>query len=439
VAERMTPLDQCWLQMESPTNPMMITGVLTFAGPVPFDRLLELLRARLVDRYRRFSQRVEASSVGLGASWVPDEDFDLERHVHRIGLPGAGGERELQELVSDLMSLQLDLRRSPWEAHVVEGVGRGFAIVVRIHHCIADGISLARVLLSLADAPPPTPRPRHRPTIHERLARARELASKVVGGSIEALRHPGDVARWVVEETDSAVRLLKLGPDPVTPLRAPLTTRKRCAWSEPLPLEPIKRAGRRDRATINDVLLSVLAGALRSWLLDRDTDVDEIRVFVPVNLRPMDEPLDPSLGNAFSLVVLELPVGLPTHAERLAFVHERMDELKRGHDPEVVYVMLNALGATPRRVESWLVDWLAKKATAIVTNVPGPRERLAVGGAPLSRVLFWVPQSGNLALGVSIFSYAGEVVVGVATDASVVDEPADLVRRFVRQLDEVVA
>lgn len=453
--ERMAPLDACWLHMESVDNPMMITGVLAFAAPLPFDRLLDLVQTRLVDRYPRFSQRIEDSTVGLGPTWVPDEHFDLRRHVHRVGLPRPGTQAELQALVSDLMSQQLDLRRAPWDVHIVTDVaggqdvsrrgdpesragrGDGFALVARIHHCVADGISLARVLLSLADAPSPAPRPRA--TIHDRLKRARQLASRAVELSIDAVLHPAQTARWVYEETDSAVRLLTLPADPETPLRGPLTTRKRCAWSGPLPLEAIKRAGRAHGATVNDVLIAVLAGALRHWLVDRNAEVDQIRVMVPVNLRPLDEPIDPSLGNAFSLIALELPVGLSSPEARLAFVHRRMDELKQSHDPEVVYALLNALGATPKTVEGWLVDFLAKKGSAVVTNVPGPRERLTVSGVPITRVLFWVPQSGNVSLGVSIFSYAGEVVVGVATDEGVIGDPGEIVDRFLREFDAVVA
>ncbi len=439
--EPLTPLDACWLHVEAADNPMMITAVLEFTAPVAFADLLALFQDRLVERYPRFTRRVVEPGPGIPPMWTDDPDFDLRRHVHRLGLPPPAGQPELQELVSDLMSTQLDLRRPPWEIHVVEGFDEGFAMVVRVHHCVADGISLARVLLSLADAPPPVKvEARHRgSTFRERLSRARQLASKAVQVSVDALLHPGRVAQWVVEETDSAVRLLTLPPDPDTPLRGALTPRKRCAWAGPLPLAPIKQAGRARGATINDVLLATLAGALRSWLQERSALVDGVRVFVPVNLRPLDEPVDAGLGNAFSLVVAELPIGLPTAAERLASVQHRMEELKRSHDPEVVYALLHALGATPRTVEGWLVDFLARKATAIVTNVPGPREPMTMAGARLSGVLVWVPQSGDVSLGVSLFSYAGEIFVGVATDAGIVDNPSEIVDRFVTELDVVMA
>lgn len=435
MSDRSSPLDVCWLQMEAPENPMMVTAVLTLGAPVPFAALTDLLRDRLVARFPRFSRRIIDPPLGVGVGhWEPDPRFDLRRHVHRVGLPSPGGREALQDLVSDLMSTQLDLRRSPWDMHLVEGVDGGAAIIARIHHCVADGISLARVLLSLADgAPAPEPA-----APDDLLHRARALATRARAAA-SALAHPADLARWATTEVGTAFRLVALPPDPDTPLRGKLGVRKVCAWSEPIPLDRVKAIGRAHGATVNDVLLASLAGALRRWLLARGAGVDALRVFVPVNLRPLDQPIPPDLGNEFTLVVVELPIGVADARDRIAAVHARMEALRHSADPEVVYALLSAMGATPPAVERWFVDFLGHKATAVVTNVPGPRAPLTLAGAPLDGVLVWVPQSGNVALGVSILSYAGRVVVGVATDEGILPRPAEIVDGICAEIDEMGA
>lgn len=155
MSDRLSPLDACWLQMESARNPMMITAVLGLGAPVAFPAILEVVRERLVGRYPRFGQRVVEPPLGVGTGhWEADPDFELRRHVHRLALPAPGGRHALQELVSDLMSTQLDLRRAPWDLHVVEEPDRT-SLVARIHHCVADG-SRSRGSCS----PSPTARPR---------------------------------------------------------------------------------------------------------------------------------------------------------------------------------------------------------------------------------------------------------------------------------------
>jgi diacylglycerol O-acyltransferase / wax synthase len=440
MSELLSPLDACWLHMESASNPMMITAVLTFGAPLPYDGLLALLGERLIARYPRFSQRVAEPPLGVGPPrWEADADFQLRRHVHRVGLPAPGDRGTLQELVGDLMSTQLDLRRAPWDLHLVEGYDGGCAVVARIHHCVADGISLARMLLSLADGGAATEAEEARPSAREQLQRARDLATHALSASVHALSHPLELARTLTAQTGTAMRLVTLPPDPHTPLRGALGVQKRCAWSEPIPLDSVKAIGRARGATVNDVLLAALAGAVRSWLLERDAEVDQVRIFVPINLRPLDEPIPRELGNLFSLVVAELPVGMADPRDRLAAVHRRMEELKHSRDPEVVYAILSVMGATPPAVERLFVDFLGQKASAVVTNVAGPREPLAWAGAPVSGVLVWVPQSGNVALGVSILSYAGQVVVGVATDAQIIENPGAIVRGVLTELETLAS
>jgi diacylglycerol O-acyltransferase len=180
-----------------------------------------------------------------------------------------------------------------------------------------------------------------------------------------------------------------------------------------------------------------VSGALRRYMVDRGDDPTGlvIRAVVPVNLRPIEGPVE--LGNRFGLVFLCLPVGLDQPGERLAALKREMDQLKGSPQAIVAFTVLNAMGMASREIEHIGVKLFAQKATAVMTNVPGPRERLYLAGRPIRNIMFWVPQSGRLGLGVSILSYAGEVRIGIATDAGLVPEPGTIVGFFQDELDEL--
>jgi diacylglycerol O-acyltransferase / wax synthase len=224
-----------------------------------------------------------------------------------------------------------------------------------------------------------------------------------------------------------------LPPDPPTVFKGELGRRKVAAWSSPVPLADFKAIGQAFGATVNDVLVAAATGALRRYLEKRGEPVAgvAIRASVPVNLRPPDQ--SHKLGNAFGLVFLTLPVGIADPVRRLNAIKREMDELKRSPDALVAYGVLSVLGVTPVEVESLGLRFFGSKATAVLTNVPGPREPLYLGGRKIADVMFWVPQSGRLGMGISILSYAGGVMLGVATDEGLVPDPDKIVAGFERE------
>jgi WS/DGAT/MGAT family acyltransferase len=188
-------------------------------------------------------------------------------------------------------------------------------------------------------------------------------------------------------------------------------------------------------ATVNDVLLSAMAGGLRSYLRSRGGLVDEITAFVPFNLRPLDQPLPPELGNRFGLVFLRLPVGTGDRRWRLAEIHRRMDRIKHSPEGAVSYGLLEAIGRTPAQIEKRLVEMFSAKGTAVMTNVPGPRQRVYFAGSPVRGVLVWAPRSGSVAMSVAIFSYAGEITVGLMVDRGLIPDPEKIVSSFGREVE----
>ena len=444
----MPSADAAWLHMDRATNLMVINSLLLFDERVDWPRVREVVAARLVDRYPRFRQRVvEAGGPRAGAFWEDDPHFDPILHLHHLALPEPGDREALQELVGDLMAEPLDRAKPLWHVYLIDGYGEGCAVYVRMHHCIADGIALARVMLSLTDAQPDAgiagPEAAGEgnggPGVGSLLHAGRAAVGALVHEGFEVLQHPGAEARRLADAAETDAKALAhvflTGSDAATALRGELGVARRVAWSEPLPLDTVKRIAHAADATVNDVLVAAMTGAFREYLQRRDSLVDQIRAFVPFNLRPLDQPLPASLGNKFGLVFLALPVGARTPASRLRKVKRQMDEIKSSPEGAIAYGLLGAMGRTPIQVESAILDVFSAKGTAVITNVPGPREPVYLAGSPVKAVAVWAPTSGSVPLSVSIFSYNGEVTVGVMADAGLIPDPETLVEGFQSELE----
>lgn len=445
----MSKVDAAWLHMERPTNLMMITGFYEFAGPVDYGRFRETVAQRLVAPFRRFRQRVMEPRRPLASpTWETDPRFDLDLHVHRVGLPAPGDDMALRTLVADLASTPLDFAKPPWQVHLVEGYqGQRSVAVFRLHHCIADGIALIQVMLSMCDTavdPPDLELPpveSYRPSvsrmraIYESASRAitttRAVKNRLLQETRDVLLHPShllDLSRTPTSYAAVIGRLTLLPPDTPTLFKGPLGVRKETAWSSPIPLRAVKAVGRVTGATVNDIMLSVVAGALGRYLHSREERVDgvEIRAMMPVNLRTPEAALR-DLGNFFGLVVPSLPLGMAAPRARLQAIQERMATIKDRPEALATLGILQTMGMTPLEIEKVGIAFFSAKASAVITNVPGPTQPLYFAGAPVRTVMGWVPQSGEIGLGITIFSYAGDVVVGVITDSGMVPDPETIV------------
>jgi WS/DGAT/MGAT family acyltransferase len=210
------------------------------------------------------------------------------------------------------------------------------------------------------------------------------------------------------------------------------------AWSEPISLPQVKAVGKVLGCSVNDMLLSSAAGALRAYMVEQGDEVAgvEIRGLIPVNMRRPEDFAE--LGNRFGLVALELPVGIENPLQRLYKTKERMDQLKGSLQAAVTLSLLGAVGMAPKLVQQQVLDLLANKATAVMTNVPGPSQALYLAGAKLREPLFWVPQSGDIGMGVSILSYDGKVQFGLITDKGLVPDPERIVGRFAHEFEKLL-
>ncbi|MBE03465.1 wax ester/triacylglycerol synthase family O-acyltransferase [uncultured Marinobacter sp.] len=441
----MSAVDRAWLRMDTPENPMMICAVLMLAQPIPMPRLRRLLETRFLC-FRRFRQRIVEK--GDRVYWQDDPHFNLDNHLHRIALPGPAGKAELQELAGDLNSTALDFRRPLWQIHYIDRYNGGCALLIRIHHCIADGISLVRVLLSLTDK---SPEPRlHRVAGHSPAPQtARPMLQRLLHRTVDSLQTAIEQARLLYQSVradpgyplklattagDIALDLAKLGLAPFEPstgLKSSLSGRKQVAWADPLDLAEVKACARALGGTVNDVLLSATTGALHRHFRNTGEALPTcgIRVAVPFNLRPLDQPIE-TLGNQFGLILVRLPVDVADPIQCFHQVQENMNRLKRSYQAQVTYSLLDLFGRGPDILERRALALLSNKASAVLTNVPGPRQAVYLAGSKLVQPMFWVPQSGSIGIGMSILSYAGTVQFGITMDKAIQADPNTVMKHF---------
>ena len=465
---RMSRVDTSWLRMDNDVNLMMIVGVWLLTPAITLAAFRERIETRFL-QFERF--RHKAVIDALGASWVEDEAFDLHLHVVAEPLYLDDGQTEraaLQQLCGELADTPLDPGRPLWQFHLIERYEGGCAIIVRIHHCIGDGIALVSVMNSITDggADPPrqrSPHPAHGAhEAHEAhdgdwlseavlrpltaiAVKALNRSGDGVAGALDMLAHPkpalqdgADLARTGLHLLGDLAALALMADDSPTRLKGKPVGRKVVAWGEPMPLDEVKAVGQSLNCSINDVLLACVSGAIGAWLIDQGDDPTgaEIRAMVPVNLRPLDQAW--RLGNRFGLAPVVLPIGIANPIERVYAVRARMSHLKGSFQPLLAYGVLAVTGLLAKPLQDLVLGMFSKKTTAVMTNVPGPRELLKLCGSTLRQSMFWVPASGDVGVGVSILSYGGGVQFSLVTDAALCPDPQDIIDRFRPEFEKLL-
>ncbi len=440
--EALSPVDAAWYHMDGPANPAVITGLMLTRRPLGFARLRRLCSERLLG-FERFRQRVVEQGLALPTPhWQTIEPFDIDRHLHHLALPAPHGDAALRRLVADLASTPLDPNEALWQMHLVDGVGQGSAIVMRCHHCIGDGTAMMAVARALFDAEAGTPAATARRAPRPAAPSALDTVAEAARDTLDWVRHPQralDLALGVAGGAAVLVEELLKPADPPSPLKGEFQARQALAWSRPVALADVKAIGARHGAKVNDVLVAAMTGALRAYLKRRGADVDHatLRAMVPVDLRPPER--QGQLGNDFGLVLLELAIGSARRAQRLALTKARMDALKRSPEPMAMRFLMDVFGRGPKALEDVANTIFGSKTSVVLTNVAGPRELLKLDGVPIDRLLFWVPHPGReLGMGISIFSYHGEVVLAVMADARLVPDPEAITTLFGREFDAML-
>ncbi|MCU0264293.1 MAG: wax ester/triacylglycerol synthase family O-acyltransferase [Candidatus Nanopelagicales bacterium] len=433
--DRLSPLDVSFLYMEEATTPMHVGGVAIFEVPesgFDYERLVRLIRERiaLVPRYR---QRVRWVPGHLANPvWVDDENFDVTYHVRRSALPRPGTQEQLNELVARIMSRPLDRERPLWEMYLVEGLEGGrFAVLSKTHHAMVDGIAAVDIGQVILDS---TPEPRVVPADDWRPRREPSSAELVVGAVNEIARSPKAVVDTVrtgigdAHETATQIGRNVVGvasalrtmarPARSGPLNAPVGSARRYATTS-TDLQNLKRIKHAHGGTINDIVLSILAGALRAWMMTRGevvTHSSSVRAMVPVSVRTAHD----SSGNQIAAFLCDLPIGEPDPVIRLERVRFEMDLLKETGQMLAATALVGVASFTPPTVHSLgarVVSGLSRRVyNTVITNVPGPQFPLFAGGARMLAAYPVVPLARGQSVSIGLTSYDGGVYFGLNAD-----------------------
>jgi len=438
-ADRLTALDASFLDLETPSTHMHVGSVAIFeAGPLTredggldFERICGMADAGL-RRAPRFRQRLEHVPLSGNPVWVDDEHFNLLYHLRHTSVPLPGDERRLKRLVGRMMSQQLDRSRPLWELWFVEGLeGERFAVVSKIHHCLIDEVSGVDLLGAFMGRNPdyraepsdhrwiPRPAPGPVSLLGQEVARRAALPGRLAGWAARAIRRPRQLAAATSDTASSITSTLgeAVTPASETPFNVEIGPHRRFDWTR-FDLGVVREVKEKLGGTVNDVVLSCVAGAVRSHLAAHETPFDDIdfRALVPVSTRSADQ--RGKLGNRVSFMLAHLPVGEADPRRRFARVVEQTRELKRSGQASGGEALEDLSDLTSPAIITGLSRLAAARRAynLVVTNVPGPPQPIFLAGARMLASYPLVPLLENQALGVAIFSFDGGLHWGFNAD-----------------------
>jgi diacylglycerol O-acyltransferase / wax synthase len=454
--DRLTAIDASFLTNESATSHMHVGAILIFEGPPPrYLDLVEHVRGRL-SQVPRFRQRLVVPPLEAGRPlWADDVNFNLTYHIRHTALPTPGGEEELRRLAGRIFSQQLDRSKPLWEMWLAQGLERDrFAILTKTHHAMVDGISgvdIGTVLFDLEPVPQPASVeedwvPRPAPSTVELVGRGAvdlavapvRLAERAMG----AVLHPETATKRVIEALEGVSEVVGAfaDPAPAVPLNQPIGPHRRFVWARS-ELATFKQIKDGLGGTVNDVVLTVVTGALREWLHGRGirTEGLELRALVPVSIRAEDE--HGELGNRIAAMRGPLPVYVEDPVRRLHIVSEEMEGLKRSKQALGAEVIsrFNDFAPPTLLAQAARINFSTRLFNLIVTNVPGPQNPLYVLGRELEEVfpVAFLPQSHALAI--AIMSYNGRIGFGLLADYDSMEDVEEICRGIDGSLEQLKA
>jgi diacylglycerol O-acyltransferase / wax synthase len=445
--DRLSSLDASFLYVESSETPMNIGSVSIFTSPeggFDHEKLVALIKARLafVPRYR---QRVKEVPLGLFRPvWVDDTSFDVSYHVRRSALPKPGNRAQLDELVARLMSRPLDRSRPLWEMYLIEGLADGqFAVVTKSHEALVDGLAALDISQVILDSdsqtslsPPSSWRPATEPSgielvsasITEVFTHPAAAADLLVSTANEVFTGAQAVVGSAVSHTTDLVgELVSLARFRTrSPLKAKIGAQRRfmSVDVELKELREIRKSASTlttESISVNDIILTVLTGALRSWLIRRDglpSGQERFNALVPVSLDSKIE--EPTLGGSVNAYVIELPVAQFEPVDRLMRVVEQMSDLDPTGEFLGARAIIDIAGFGPASVHALgarMASTLTRRAYDVtITNVPGPQHPLYVAGSQMLSSYPCVPLVPGQALSIGLSSYNGGLYIGLTAD-----------------------
>ncbi len=451
--DRLSAIDASFLTNETADGHMHVGAVLIFEGPPPaYDDLVEHVRGRL-SLVPRFRQKLAIPRFEAGRPfWVDDPSFNLTYHVRHTALPDPGNEDQLLRLAGRVFSQQLDRSKPLWELWLVQGLDHNrFALLSKTHHAMVDGVAgvdISTVLFDVKPVPEPAsedgwvahPEPSTADLVAKGLAEAAAAPVKLAGRIAGIVQHPEAAARRVAAGLEGLGEVAWgfADPAPEVPLNVPIGSHRRYVWAR-AELRTFKRIKDALGGTINDVVLTAVAGALRHWLIERGirTEGLELRGLVPVSIRSADE--RGQLGNRIAAMRAPLPVYVEDPVRRLRIVRESMDGLKQSRQALGAEVIsrFNDFAPPTLLAQASRINFSTRLFNLIVTNVPGPQMPLYVLGRELQDVfpVAFLPE--NHALAIAIMSYNGRINFGLLADYDSMEDVDAIAEGITESLSEL--
>jgi diacylglycerol O-acyltransferase / wax synthase len=463
MADVLTALDATFLELEQQNDGalMSIGGVMVFDPPpgdgAPSIRTLNEQLAKRLSRFPRYSERLSSPRTGhlSWPQWIPDERFDVRNHVSHVVLPSPGGPEELCDFTADFYSHRLDRSRPLWEMALIEGLEQGrWALALKMHHCLVDGVGSVGVLGALLDTEPSPREPRStasspahetaplsRPAVvpSQPVAQAARAGVRTVEAGAHALLHPRDALARSRSLAELLIRDELIGA-PQSSLNVPIGSTRRFAVVK-VPLSEMKAIRSTLGGSVNDVVLAACATGLRRLLLARGEEPpgQGLRAMVPMNVRDSSE--QAALGNRVSSLFVELPVAEPLAQARYRKIVAATARLKASDTARGTSTALDLAGLAPPVLHALLVRtrYLDRLFNVTITNVPGSRVPLYAFGAQLREVHPIVPLAADHSVGIAVFSYTGLVTFGVIADSESTPDIAELAYGIEEGIEELQA
>lgn len=470
IFRNMTRTENLMLVMDRSGIPTLITGFLEFDRRLDFKRIEQNIKKRLLC-FDRFKMRAVPLTGKTGRfRWEPDHEFNLASHLLHLPLSFADL-RQLRGYFSELATAPLDSSKPLWQIHCIEPFENNHSyLFFRVHHCIADGIALVQLLISITDSEPDGDfRKLHNRTDRTnarsgRFVRNRSLlyamkqikdnlyhtGSAAAAGIQSILSNPSHARDQVTvaatalpEISGKLARILLLPPDsrhffhPKQTCETITENQRYLAWSAPIPLDDIKKTGIRFNATVNDIIVSLATGGLRRYLEQHGNLKHKpgIRMIMPVNIRQKPAL---ALKNEFGFISMTLPVYIKDPAHRIRRISCMLDGLKRSPDAIASWIGLGVMGGLPAPVALNTARLFAEKITGTISNVPGPEHPLYFAGGQLKKIMFWVPLIRGLTVGISIISYNNFVSIGVITDPCIAPDSGMIIQHMETEFKELL-
>jgi diacylglycerol O-acyltransferase len=426
--ERLTTLDAAFLEVEDsdPHVSLAVGGVSIMEGPAPsFDEFVSTY-ARRVPEIPRCRQVLRTHPLDLGPpEWVDDPHFDVSRHVHRVALPQPGDDAELFQMVATVMERRLDRERPLWECFFIEGLSDNrWAVLTKVHHCIADGIATARMLAKFSDDDGGG-------TFATDIRAAKEPARSGLGlpkVSLNPLSWVSGIGRSVLAAAATAEHVAVgaaeftaslFSPAPVSSLHGSVTTMRRFSAAR-VRLADLQAVSRAFGVTLNDVALAAITDSYRRILLDRGEQPvrNSLRTLVPVSVRPTNH--FNTTDNQVSAMLPLLPVDEPDPVKQLQLVHSRLIHAKASGQREGLSALVSGAKNVPFALSAWAIRLLTRMpqrgVVDLATNVPGPRGHQTLMGRQVLEILPIPPIALQLRTGIAMLSYADKFLFGITAD-----------------------